>query len=113
MDFVSIACAAPRRLELGRGARSHRRELLLALVSGFATRRKADGYGISAAVNHRASMLVALGSFGLLGLLQVTSIRRSAVWFNVTMVKKKHTDWFREDLGTLIQLLVRRRFTRW
>jgi NADPH:quinone reductase-like Zn-dependent oxidoreductase len=70
---------------------------------------KLIGYGISAAVNHRASMLVALGSFALLGLLQVTSIRRSAAWFNVTMVKKKHIDWFREDLGILMQMLVEKK----
>lgn len=67
---------------------------------------KLIGYGVSAAMNHRASLLVALGSFALLGLLPLTSRSRSAEWFNVTMVKKKHGDWFREDLGTLMQLLV-------
>jgi len=66
---------------------------------------KLIGYGISAASHHKAGLLVGLGSFALLGLLSVASIRRSATWFNVTMVKKKHGDWFREDLGTLMQLL--------
>jgi NADPH:quinone reductase-like Zn-dependent oxidoreductase len=70
---------------------------------------KLIGYGISAAANHRASILVALGSFALLGLLRTVSIRRSAAWFNVTAVKKKHLDWFQEDLGTLMQLLAEKK----
>jgi NADPH:quinone reductase-like Zn-dependent oxidoreductase len=68
------------------------------------------GYGVSAAIsNYRASTLVALGSFALLALLQSTSFRSSAVWFNITTVKKKHPDWFREDLGALMHLLAEKK----
>ena len=67
---------------------------------------KLIGYGVSAAVNRKAGMMIALGSFAILGLLPLTSTSKSAEWFNVTMVKKKHGDWFREDLGKLMQLLV-------
>jgi NADPH:quinone reductase-like Zn-dependent oxidoreductase len=66
---------------------------------------KLIGYGISAAMTHRAGLLIGLGSFALLAILPLTSRTRSAEWFNVTTVKKKHGDWFREDLGTLMQLL--------
>ncbi len=67
---------------------------------------KLIGYGISAAMTHRAGLLIGLGSFALLGLLPFTSRTKSAGWFNFTMLKKKHGDWFREDLGKLMQLLV-------
>lgn len=70
---------------------------------------KLIGYGVSAAMTHRAGLLIGLGSFALLGLLPLTSRSRSAEWFNVTMLKKKHGDWFREDLGTLLQLLVEKK----
>jgi len=66
---------------------------------------KLIGYGISAAVTHRAGLLIGLGSFALLGLLPLTSRSRSAEWFNITTLKKKHKDWFREDLGKLMQML--------
>jgi len=66
---------------------------------------KLIGYGISAAVTHRAGLLIALGSFALLGLLPLTSRSRSAEWFNITMLKKKHKEWLREDLGKLMQML--------
>ena len=66
---------------------------------------KLIGYGISAAVTHRAGLLIGLGSFALLGLLPLTSRSRSAEWFNITALKKKHKDWFREDLGKLMQML--------
>jgi NADPH:quinone reductase-like Zn-dependent oxidoreductase len=66
---------------------------------------KLIGYGVSAAMTHRAGLLIGLGSFALLGLLPLTSRSKSAEWFNVTMLKKKHKDWFHEDLGKLMQLL--------
>lgn len=54
---------------------------------------------------HRAGMLIALGSFALLGILPLTSRTKSAEWFNITVLKKKHADWFREDLTKLMTLL--------
>ena len=50
-------------------------------------------------------MLIGLGSFAFLGLLPLTSRSKSAEWFNITLLKKKHRDWFREDLGKLMQML--------
>jgi len=70
---------------------------------------KLIGYGISAAVTHRASLLIGLGSFALLGLLPLTSRSKAAEWFNITMLKKKHKDWFREDLGKLMQMLAEKK----
>ena len=67
---------------------------------------KLIGYGISAAMTHRAGLLIGLGSFALLGLLPLTSRNKTAEWFNITMLKKRQVDWFREDLGKLVQLLV-------
>lgn len=108
-DFVSIvrqATAEGVDVVLDPIGGSHFRRSFSAVRSGG----KLIGYGVSAAIsNHRASKLVALGSFALLGLLQATSLRRSAVWFNVTTVKKKHPDWFREDLSTLMQLLAEKK----
>ena len=66
---------------------------------------KLIGYGVSAAMNHRASKLIGLGSFAILGMLPMTSLSRSAEWFNVTSFKKKHGNWFREDIAVLMQLL--------
>ena len=66
---------------------------------------KLIGYGVSAAMNYRASKLIGLGSFAILGVLPMTSLSRSAEWFNVTAFKKKHGDWFREDMAALMQLL--------
>jgi NADPH:quinone reductase-like Zn-dependent oxidoreductase len=67
---------------------------------------KLIGYGISAAMTHRASTLIALASFALLGILPLTSRTKTAQWFNITVLKKKHADWFREDLSKLMALLV-------
>ena len=104
-DFVTAVCDAT-----GRGV-----DVVLDPIGGsyfmrsFRTLRpggKLIGYGVSAAItNHRANMLVGLGSLAMLSFLNVTSINRSATWFNVTSLKKKHLDWFREDLGVLMQLL--------
>jgi NADPH:quinone reductase-like Zn-dependent oxidoreductase len=70
---------------------------------------KLIGYGISAAMTHRAGLLIGLGSFAILGLLPLSSRSKSAAWFNITMLKKKHADWFREDLGKLMQLMVNKK----
>jgi len=70
---------------------------------------KLVAYGISAAMNHKPGLLIGLGSFALLGVLPVTSWSRSAEWFNVTGFKKKHGDWFREDLGILMRLLAEKK----
>jgi NADPH:quinone reductase-like Zn-dependent oxidoreductase len=103
-DFVAAVRRATRDgvdLVLDPVGWTYFRRSFLALRPGG----KLIGYGISAAMTHRAGLLIGLASFALLGLLPLTSRSKSAEWFNVTMLKKKHADWFREDLGKLMQML--------
>ncbi|HXZ79434.1 MAG TPA: medium chain dehydrogenase/reductase family protein [Terriglobales bacterium] len=44
-------------------------------------------------------------SFALLGLLRALPDGRSARWYNITTEKRRHPDWFREDLNMLFGLL--------
>jgi NADPH:quinone reductase-like Zn-dependent oxidoreductase len=63
------------------------------------------GYGMSAAIKGgRRNMMLAGASFAWLwfaGLLP----GKSAKWYSVTTEKKKHPEWFREDLSRLLGML--------
>ena len=64
-------------------------------------------YGASTAVFH--GKLAGAGSFLLLGILQAIPDGRRCVWFNITSLRKRHPDWFRQDLSILYDLLAKRK----
>jgi NADPH:quinone reductase-like Zn-dependent oxidoreductase len=63
------------------------------------------GYGMSAAVEGgRRNIALAAASFALLAVLGLLP-GKSARWYNITTEKKKHPEWFREDLSRLLAML--------
>jgi NADPH:quinone reductase-like Zn-dependent oxidoreductase len=63
------------------------------------------GYGMSAAIEGgRANKLLAVASFAWLGIVSLLP-RKSARWYSITTDKKKHPEWFVEDLSRLLTLL--------
>jgi len=63
------------------------------------------GYGISAAIaGGRRNVMLAAASFAWLGLARLLP-GKSAQWFNISTEKKKHPEWFREDLSRLLAML--------
>jgi len=63
------------------------------------------GYGMSAAIEGgRRNRMLAAASFAWLGLAGVLP-GKSARWYNITTEKKKHPDWFREELSRLLVML--------
>ena len=63
------------------------------------------GYGMSAAIEGgRRSMLLAGASFAWLGVAGLLP-GKSARWYNIMAEKKKHPEWFREDLTRLLRML--------
>jgi NADPH:quinone reductase-like Zn-dependent oxidoreductase len=67
---------------------------------------KLIGYGISSAVAQgKPSKLRGGASFALLGLLNFLPDGKSARWYSITTEKKRHPEWFREDLAYLLNLL--------
>ncbi len=64
------------------------------------------GYGMSSAVAQgKPSKLVGAASFALLALLNFLPDGKSARWYNISTTKKRHPEWFREDLAHLFSLL--------
>lgn len=63
------------------------------------------GYGMSAAIEGgRRSMMLGAASFAWLGLASLIP-GKSARWYNIMTEKKKHPEWFREDLLRLLAML--------
>jgi NADPH:quinone reductase-like Zn-dependent oxidoreductase len=63
------------------------------------------GYGMSAAIEGgRTNKVLAVASFAWLGLAGLVP-GKSARWYNITAEKKKHPEWFREDLSRLLAML--------
>jgi NADPH:quinone reductase-like Zn-dependent oxidoreductase len=63
------------------------------------------GYGMSAAVEGgHTNKPLALASFAWLGVVGLLP-GKSARWYNITTEKKKHSEWFREDLSRLLAML--------
>jgi NADPH:quinone reductase-like Zn-dependent oxidoreductase len=63
------------------------------------------GYGLSAPIEggHR-NMMLAAASFGWLGLVGLVP-GKSARWYNIMTEKKKHPEWFHDDLLRLLAML--------
>ena len=67
---------------------------------------KLIGYGMSSVIeNGRPSKLRGAASFALMGLLGFLPDGKSARWYSITTEKKKHPEWFPQDLATLLGLL--------
>ena len=63
------------------------------------------GYGMSAAIEGgRTNKMLAVASFAWLGLASLLP-GKSARWYNIMTQKKKHPEWFREDLSRLLAML--------
>jgi NADPH:quinone reductase-like Zn-dependent oxidoreductase len=63
------------------------------------------GYGMSAAIEGgRRSMMLGAASFAWLGFASLMP-GKSARWFNIMTERKKHPEWFREDLSQLLAML--------
>ena len=60
-------------------------------------------YGVQAAVS-KGKAVAGLG-FALLGLTKIIPDGKRAQWYNVTGLRGKHPEWFREDLEKLFELL--------
>jgi len=75
-------------------------------AGGKAPGGKLIGYGMSSVIeNGKPSKLRGAASFALLGLLGFLPDGKSARWYSITTEKKRHPEWFPEDLGTLLGLL--------
>jgi NADPH:quinone reductase-like Zn-dependent oxidoreductase len=63
------------------------------------------GYGMSAAIEGgRPNKLLAIASFAWLGIAGLLP-GKSARWYSIITEKKKHPEWFREDLSRLLSML--------
>ncbi|PPS42233.1 medium chain dehydrogenase/reductase family protein [Chroococcidiopsis sp. TS-821] len=66
-------------------------------------------YGFSSALTTKHNRKVKLAaSFLLLSLLQLLPDSHPVVFYSIADSKKRHSDWFREDLTTLLDLLARK-----
>jgi NADPH:quinone reductase-like Zn-dependent oxidoreductase len=67
---------------------------------------KLIGYGMSSVIERgKASKLRGAASFALIGLLNALPDGKVARWYSITTEKKKHPEWFPEDLAHLLNLL--------
>ncbi|RUR72892.1 medium chain dehydrogenase/reductase family protein [Chlorogloeopsis fritschii PCC 9212] len=80
------------------------------LLDSYKTLRKQGiliNYGFSSALSGKRNRIFKLGaSFILLLLLQLLPDGKKALFYNIAGFKKQHSDWFREDLTKLLDLLV-------
>lgn len=67
---------------------------------------KLIGFGMSSVIAQgRPSKLRGLAGFALMGLLGILPDGKTARWYSITTEKKRHPEWFREDLAHLLELL--------
>jgi NADPH:quinone reductase-like Zn-dependent oxidoreductase len=71
---------------------------------------KLIGYGMSSVIERgKASKLRGAASFALIGLLGALPDGKVARWYSITIEKKKHPEWFPEDLAHLLRLLAEKK----
>jgi NADPH:quinone reductase-like Zn-dependent oxidoreductase len=64
------------------------------------------GFGMSSVIEQgKPSKLRGAASFALMGLLGILPDGKTARWYSITTEKKRHPEWFHEDLAHLLQLL--------
>jgi NADPH:quinone reductase-like Zn-dependent oxidoreductase len=67
---------------------------------------KLIGFGMSSVIEQgKPSQLRGLASFALMGLLGILPDGKTSRWYSITTEKKRHPEWFREDLALLLELL--------
>jgi len=67
---------------------------------------KLIGYGMSSVIDKgRPSKLRGAAGFALMYLLGILPDGKAARWYSITTEKKRHPEWFREDLAYLLDLL--------
>lgn len=80
---------------------------LLSSYQTLAAKGKLVSYGFSAALRSRRGRFLQIGvSFAILSCLQLLPDGRQAVFYSIAGMKQKHPEWFREDLTTLLNLLL-------
>ena len=78
--------------------------------AGKASGGKLIGYGMSSVVEQgKASKLRGAASFALIGLLGALPDGKVARWYSITTERKKHPEWFPEDLAHLLNLLAEKK----
>jgi len=71
---------------------------------------KLIGYGMSSVIERgKASKLRGAANFALIGLLGALPDGKVARWYSITIEKKKHPEWFPEDLAHLLRLLAEKK----
>ena len=71
---------------------------------------KLIGYGMSSVVDQgKPSLLKGAASFALMSLLGILPDGKLARWYSITTEKKKHPEWFPQDLRHLLNLLAERK----
>ena len=71
---------------------------------------KLIGYGMSSVIDQgKPSKLAGAANFALLGLLGYLPDGKTARWYSITTEKKKHPEWFPEDLTHLLGLLAEKK----
>ena len=71
---------------------------------------KLIGYGMSSVIDRgKPSKLRGAASFALIGLLGLLPDGKTARWYSITTEKKKHPDWFPQDLAHLLDLLAQKK----
>ncbi len=78
----------------------------------FATLRPGGtlaAYGFQKALTEGGSLLDIIGAFLKLKLWDLLPNQKSATFYTITSLQKKHPDWFRHDLAALFELLQQRK----
>ena len=71
---------------------------------------KLIGYGMSSVIDRgKPSKLRGAASFALIVLLGLLPDGKTARWYSITTEKKKHPDWFPQDLAHLLDLLAEKK----
>jgi NADPH:quinone reductase-like Zn-dependent oxidoreductase len=92
------------------GGRNWWRSYKALRAGGKAPGGKLIGYGMSSVIqNGKPSKLRGAASFALMGLLGYLPDGKSARWYSITTEKKRHPEWFPEDLATLLGLLAEKK----
>jgi NADPH:quinone reductase-like Zn-dependent oxidoreductase len=79
-------------------------------AGGKAPGGKLIGYGMSSVIDQgKPSKLRGAASFALLGLLGILPDGKTARWYSITTEKKKHPEWFPQDLVHLLNLLAEKK----
>jgi NADPH:quinone reductase-like Zn-dependent oxidoreductase len=106
-DFVRFVHEATGGVDAvfdGIGGEYFKRSFLSLKSGGFLV-----AYGFQHAVLNNGSLLSIARGFIQLKLWNVLPNKRRVVFYSITAMRKKHPEWFREDLAKLMELLQQRK----